>query len=278
MTFKSNHTFNYPSHTWRQIEKWYQSEIGQEIFQSEVPVVEELLDQCFGYNLVLMGAKVNARVLDKSRIKQKCCINPLADQLSQPVSSILYVSSLFEMLSLKSGSIDAIVLFHCLEFSPDPHAILREAERVLVAEGKLIIAGFNPFSLFGLWRYSLRIKAKYQNYVPIIPSKTPLISTAKIQDWLSLLGFSYQDKESIFFRPPINNHSLLLKIQFMEKTGKRFWPFLSSAYVMMAVKRVSTLTPIKNKWRLKKKLVGEVVSETSVTNLNSISNKDNNER
>ena len=268
MSFNSNHSIDYPSHTWRQMEKWYQTEIGREIFNCELPIVEELLDQCFGYNLVLMGAKSNASLLQSSRIKQKCCISPLADHAIQQSSlSISYITSLFELLSLKSDSIDTIVLFHCLEFSPEPHAILREAERVLVAEGKLIIAGFNPFSLLGLWRISLRIKAKYQNYVPIIPSRTRLIPTSKIQDWLSLLGFSYEEKQSVFFRPPINNQSILLKIKFMEKTGKKFWPFLSSAYIIMAVKRVSTLTPIKNKWRLKKKIVAEVVPETSVSHL-----------
>lgn len=47
-------------------------------------------------------------------------------------------------------SLDLLVLPHALEASPDPHAVLREAERVLVPEGRVVIIGFNPLSAWGV--------------------------------------------------------------------------------------------------------------------------------
>ncbi len=41
------------------------------------------------------------------------------------------------------------MLPHVLEFAAEPHRILREVERVLVPEGQVVIAGFNPLSLWG---------------------------------------------------------------------------------------------------------------------------------
>ena len=45
-----------------------------------------------------------------------------------------------------------ILLPHTLELVEDPYAVLREAERVLCAEGCLMICGFNPYSGWGARR------------------------------------------------------------------------------------------------------------------------------
>ncbi|HEX5126138.1 MAG TPA: methyltransferase domain-containing protein, partial [Rhodocyclaceae bacterium] len=44
-------------------------------------------------------------------------------------------------LPFASQSLDLVVLPHVLEFSDQPHQILREVERVLVPEGNIVIAG-----------------------------------------------------------------------------------------------------------------------------------------
>ena len=55
-------------------------------------------------------------------------------------------------LPIVSDSIDAVLLPHILEFATDPYAIVREADRVLVGEGRLLVLGFRPWSLWGLAR------------------------------------------------------------------------------------------------------------------------------
>ena len=57
-----------------------------------------------------------------------------------------------DSLPFASDSIDAIFLPHTLELVEDPYAVLREAERVLCAEGCLMICGFNPLSGWGARR------------------------------------------------------------------------------------------------------------------------------
>src|SRR6185437_6050332 len=56
-------------------------------------------------------------------------------------------------LPFAENTFDLVVLPHALEFTDDPHLMLREAYRVTRPEGQIVIAGFNPFSLYGAKRY-----------------------------------------------------------------------------------------------------------------------------
>ena len=56
-------------------------------------------------------------------------------------------------LPFPENALDLIVLPHALEFTDDPHQLLREVYRAMRPEGQIVIAGFNPFSLFGAKRY-----------------------------------------------------------------------------------------------------------------------------
>src|SRR5690606_41680254 len=55
-----------------------------------------------------------------------------------------------EQLPFDTQSIDLIVMPHTLEWCADPHQVLREVERVLMPEGRVVLTGFNPYSLWGL--------------------------------------------------------------------------------------------------------------------------------
>ena len=80
-----------------------------------------------------------------------------------------------DSLPFRSDSIDAIFLPHTLELVEDPYAVLREAERVLCAEGCLMICGFNPLSGWG-------VRRAFAHYVgrPVFPPQTQrmLVRTA----------------------------------------------------------------------------------------------------
>src|SRR5438105_6776366 len=56
----------------------------------------------------------------------------------------------FAALPFEENSLDLVILPHSLELNADPHATLREVERVLVPEGKVVICCLNPASLWGL--------------------------------------------------------------------------------------------------------------------------------
>ena len=79
----------------------------------------------------------------------------------------------------ESKSLDLVILPHALEFSPEPHQTLREAARVLIPEGQLIICGFNPLSLWGL-----RQKVGRMTGAHFLPRHGEFISLRRMKDWL----------------------------------------------------------------------------------------------
>jgi len=246
---------------WLQLHEWYQSHLGQAVFHSEEKIIRQQLESCFGYTIVQLGNVFSENLIQSTRIKNKYILQCSINKNDIEGAAI---TSLMQHLAIKSNTVDVVLLHHCLEFEAFPHEILREVERILVAEGKLIIVLFNPFSLMGLWHFLLRLKAKVTGKKVSMPVEQTWISSRRLDDWLALLGFDSQKVGSVFFRPPINNLTILKKLNFMEKTGKDFWPAFSGSIVYMAIKRVSTLTPMRPKWRLKEKVVGSAVAESGV--------------
>lgn len=256
--------------TWASLRHWYQSPLGQQLYESEAAVVAKEIDSCFGFCMLQIGQVLKSSLIKNARVHQQCII--ACHQSDQQTLLDADLLSNFEQLAIKSNSIDAVVLFHSLEFSDYPHEILREVERILIAEGKLIIVAFNPYSLFSLWRYFHQLKSVVTKVQSPLPSKTSFIAYHRLKDWLSLLGFSSETKQGVFFRPPIDNQALLNKLVFMEKIGETYWPFISTSYIFVATKRISTLTPIKSTWQLKpRKIIPNQVPETSQRKTTAIS-------
>jgi hypothetical protein len=56
---------------------------------------------------------------------------------------------------------------------------------------------------------------------------------------------------------------VMQKLAFMERLGKRAWPLLGSIYVMQVVKRTVTVTPIRTKWRVKKRVMPTAAEPTA---------------
>jgi hypothetical protein len=135
-----------------------------------------------------------------------------------------------------------------LEFSSTPHQVLREVERVLIAEGHVVILGFNPLSLWNLFRLFLFWKKQ-------APWHASFLTASRVMDWLVLLGFDVVQRQGYFYRPPFQNANIMNKMGFLERFGQRLWPNLGAGYVLVARKRVETLTPIRPRWRSTRKVV-----------------------
>ncbi len=87
-----------------------------------------------------------------------------------------------QRLPLAAKSVDAVLLPHTLEAVGSPHTLLREVSRVLTDRGRLLILGFNPYSVLG-WRRALGIAPRG------LPADARYYSTGRISDWLTLLDF-----------------------------------------------------------------------------------------
>jgi SAM-dependent methyltransferase len=139
-------------------------------------------------------------------------------------------------LPFEAQSVDLIVMPHTLEFTRDPHRLLREAERVLMPEGQLIILGFNSLSLWGA-RQSF---GKMTGH-PFVPAAHDLIAFTRIKDWIKLLGFELERGRFGCYRPPFDGEKWLSRFAFMEQAGDRWWPIFGAAYMVTAVKRVRSM-------------------------------------
>jgi SAM-dependent methyltransferase len=135
-------------------------------------------------------------------------------------------------LPFASESIDLLVLPHVLEFAADPHQILREVERVLRPEGRLIISGFNPASLWGMRQYLSRLIGS-----PYLPRDGQFISLLRIKDWLQLLNFSLDRGHFGCYKLPLSSESGMARMDFMEPAGNRWWPIFGAVFLVSAIKR-----------------------------------------
>jgi SAM-dependent methyltransferase len=249
---------------WLLVRKWYQTtDLGQALLAQEKKLLSQLLEQVFGYNLVQLGCLDHDTLTTGSRTSRQYIFESLyrrsdANDCTQVISS-------FEELPIQNQSIDAAILPHTLEFEENPHQILREVDRILVAEGKLIFLGFNPFSLWGFWHkyweVKNRISNKNEHWKVPLPSCGNLITQKRLKDWLKLMGFDIDEVNEYFYRPPLNNAVLLKKLAFIERAGELSRILPAGSYLMIATKRVSTLTPIPQAWKFSKSVIGSETAE-----------------
>ena len=136
-------------------------------------------------------------------------------------------------LPFEAQSVDLLVMPHTLEFTRDPHRLLREAERVLMPEGRLVILGFNSLSLWGARQSFGKMAGR-----PFVPAAHDLIAFTRIKDWIKLLGFELERGRFGCYRPPLDRENWLTRFAFMEAAGDRWWPIFGAAYMVTAVKRV----------------------------------------
>ncbi len=229
---------------WR-LRQWYDQGLGQWLLEAERRELDGILPNLFGYHLVQVGHMVAQDLLHSSRISHRVVLDSSAAEEAAGGPDLLARP---DALPLQRDSVDVVVLPHILEFEAHPHELLREVERVLVAEGHVVILGFNPWSLWGVWRL-LRRRRGHPPWYGVFRG------VLRLKDWLALLGFDVVMVRNYFYRPPLRHAGLMRRLGFLERLGRRWWPYLGGAYVLVARKRVVTLTPIKPRWRPRRRLV-----------------------
>lgn len=143
----------------------------------------------------------------------------------------------FESLPFANNSLDLVVLPHALELAHDPHRTLREVERVLMPEGKVVISCFNPASLWGMYQ---RLGQWGVNKASVLP-QGEFIAHWRLKDWLRLLDLEVAGGGFGCYRPFVRNEAWWSRLRWMEAAGDRWWPFLGSVYFVVAVKRVRSM-------------------------------------
>ncbi len=231
----------------QELRSWYTRYVGRTLRKLERRALVPVLKTLFGYHAIQVGTLLGDDLLSTSRITHRLVMDPDKNG-HKNLATYAYPDA----LPVTSDSIDLIVLPHTLEFERAPHEILREVDRVLIPEGHVVIMGFNPWSLWGATSFILR--RRKENTPPWCGH---FLTLTRLKDWLALLGFEVIEVKMMFYRPPVQQQGIMRRLRFVEKIGARFFPNFGGVYMLVAQKRVTTLTPIKPRWRPRRSLVGK---------------------
>lgn len=224
------------------LHSWFESRLGAYLLRQERKVLDEALPTLFGYFLVQVGTwGPVGSLLHASPIRGQYVLDPGRDDALQ-------LRSEFDALPLASDSVDALLLPHTLEHAADPHRVLREAERVLVGEGHLVVLGFQPWNLWAL----------RQRCGSPTPWAGRYVSARRLHEWLAVLGFDTVNLRRYLYRPPFAR-ALLVRSAFLDHWR---WRPVASAYMLVARKRVFAVTPLRLRRLKPKRAFADVANPT----------------
>lgn len=218
---------------------WFNSTAGQYLQAKEQALYDQAVFDLFGFNAVQMGC-MQMDLLRNSRIPNRF----KASEFSEiPFKS--HLSCCDDFLPFAEMSLDLLLLPHRLEFSERPHQTLREAARVMMPEGHLLISGFNPLSAWGAKARLNNLLLKNQAY----PWSGKFIGLSRLKDWLALMGFEIVSVEMCCHVPPFDQATWHKHAAFMDWLGERCCARLAGVYFIVAKKRIAGMTPIKPIWK-----------------------------
>ncbi len=207
---------------------WFRTPLGRRLQHLEIKFLRRTLKVPYSFTLIQLGRLGwEKHYLDSGYLRRFRII----DEISPPKSALPTIIAHPNSLPLMTESVDVLILPHTLEFSPDQHQLLREAERVLKPEGQLLILGFQPWSFYRLYRWLPDGRRS-------APWRCRAISHQRLLDWLSLLNFTGE------LRAWFDFHTIHYA------STNNWWrgycsPFWSVAYAVLAIKRTYTIIPIK---------------------------------
>ena len=211
--------------------EWFQSPLGAYVMAREQAYFDEVVADIFGFNAMQFGLPAHD-FLRASRMPLKFSVAPESGGILRATG---------EALPVATQSMDLVILPHVLEFAAEPHQILREVDRVMMPEGRLIIVGFNPWSLWGL-------RQAFSFEENSLPWNGRFVSLVRLKDWLSLLGFDVSAGRLTCYSPPFVAEKWLTRFDFMERAGDRWWGVAGGVYMLQAIKRVQGMRLITPKW------------------------------
>ena len=221
-----------PAPPWSSWEKWLQSPPGSYVLAWEQKCFDQIVADVFGFHAVQIGLPQINTLLENRMPCQALFIHSNDSREYADRFNWHLIEGNTSELPFANESLDLVVLPHVLEFATDPHQILREVDRVLRPEGRLIISGFNPASLWGARQYLSRLIGN-----PYLPRDGQFISLIRIKDWLQLLNFSLDRGHFGCYKLPLQGQSSMARMDFLESMGNRWWPIFGAVFLVSAIKR-----------------------------------------
>lgn len=199
--------------------------------------LDPLVADIFGFHALQVGA-LSFEGLSASRMPHRWYLAEAASHNEPAISPEAFAGGGRTVLRAEpvalpfpANAIDLVLMPHTLEHTADPHAVLREAERVLVPEGRLVITAFNPV---GLWGTSRWWHGRRGGELASGDWLTPW----RLRDWLRLLNFEVEISRFGCFAPPWAPQPWHLETHWSQRVADRWFPMVGGVYALVAVKRV----------------------------------------
>jgi len=224
--------------------EWLRTPVGRYLLAWEQQYLDHAVVDLFGFHALQLGLP-QLDALQANRMPHRwiasdaSVVAASADAASTAVAVALHCD--FDALPFDSQSLDLVVLPHSLELARDPHLALREVERVLRPEGRVVIVGFNPASLWAVrqrWGHVARRLGLGGKGSLFLPRAGEFIGYRRLRDWLRLLSFEVEAGRFGCYRPPVASEKWLSRFEWTERAGDRWWPVFGAVYSLTAVKRV----------------------------------------
>lgn len=230
------------------LDLWYQSPLGQSLIQQTRQRLDDFLSTSFGYYALSLGSEYPAQ-----EILQSCRIKHIFRFGQGGINQDVRMNGV--SLPVAADSTDLVILMHALSQSRDSHAILREVNRVLIPDGKLIIIDFNPISLWGL-------RHLFLSWLDEAPWTGHYYTARRLKDWASLLGFEQLHHYRCGYLLPLNYQKIVYGSRIFSKFTERWLGFSSALNVLVFEKNTIPLTPMRKHWVKQQILRPKVVPPT----------------
>jgi SAM-dependent methyltransferase len=248
------------------IEQWFESDLGKNILSLQQDKLDVLMPEVFGYHLMQMSVLKNLPLSRQSPVSHHFSLgfNPrqidsnideVSDKKNVKENFTISTSAIseFEHLPIDEESIDAAILHHVLDYSTDPHRLLRETARTIISNGYIIIVGFNPNSALMLKKQIGRCVKRSDHW------RYHDLRKDRVVDWLRVLGFKPMLVQYGY-------HSLPFNTSFSDKLDRilaQLLPPLGAFYIIVARKHVVPMTVIREPWKKRRALPAWVKGKTA---------------
>ncbi|HLT14515.1 MAG TPA: class I SAM-dependent methyltransferase [Marinobacter sp.] len=172
-------------------ERWFQTPLGRCLLASQRNVLDRELSRIYGARQLQVGLSHRLPLASSTDFVQKIITSPAWHPHMPDGVAVCDADE----LPFPGDSMDLVILHHTVDFSPDPHQVLRESARVLRGEGRIAVVGFNPLSLWGIRRLVSRHRQG--------PWGGRFLMRSRMEDWLRLLGFALESSSTYFCTTPV---------------------------------------------------------------------------
>lgn len=218
---------------YKELIKWYRKPINQPIKKLLNDSIPTLKKHISGNNTLFVGLSEFKKKFESPKYLSFIAI----DQIS---SSDYLTES--KRLPFEDNSHDVIIIIHALDYTDNPYELVREIDRIATDDAKVILVGFNKFSLWGLIKPLMN-----KTMMPWILNFHSLYS---VREWFKILGYEASYKDTSGFLPMISKNisKYLEKVSIIQKI---FASNFGGLYFLIFDKKMIPLTPVKLKFKNK---------------------------